>query len=183
MADHWGPLMAAAQDGDGNAYRTLLDELRGWLERYYRRRLPADLLDDAVQDTLIAIHTKRHTYDASRPFGPWLAAIARYKWIDRLRSMKTRRTEMLPDSGVLPEAMMTGDTGYAVVSATVLGNLLTSLRPAQADVIRMVKLNGFSVEEAAAATGQSAALVKVNIHRGLRKLTRQVEGYASDDND
>lgn len=176
MSSEWGALMTAAQAGDAAAYRALLDELRVWLERYYRNRLPPETLDDAVQDALIAVHTKRHTYDPARPFGPWLAAIARYKWIDRLRSMKARRTEMLPEGDAVPEAMVTADTGNAVVSATVLNELLATLRPAQAEVIRLVKLHGLSIEEAAAATGQSTALVKVNIHRGLGRLARQVEG-------
>ena len=145
MADTWGTLMIAAQAGDGMAYRRLLDEVRIWLERYYRRRLPADSLDDAVQDALVAIHTKRHTYDGSRPFGPWLAAVARYKWIDRLRSMTAQRTEMLPDGEFVPEALVTGDAGRAVLSATVLDNLLTTLKPAQAEVIRLVKLHGLSI--------------------------------------
>lgn len=183
MTDAWGPLMVAAQAGNGAAYRRLLDELRVWLERYYRRRLPADSVDDVVQDALVAIHTKRHTYDGLRPFGPWLAAIARYKWIDRLRAMTAHRTEMLPEGDAVPEAMVTGDTGRAVLSATVLSALLATLKPAQAEVIRLVKLHGLSVEEAAEATGQSAALVKVNIHRGLGKLAKQVEGHGGDDND
>ena len=84
----WDRLMAAAQVGDANAYRILLSELSAWLRRYFARRLPRAMTEDAVQDVLLAIHEKRHTYDPTRPFGPWLAAIARYKWIDRLRSLK-----------------------------------------------------------------------------------------------
>lgn len=175
--------MVAAQRGDGAAYRRLLDELRGWLRRYYGKRLPVDVVDDAVQDALVAIHTKRHTYDSARPFGPWLSAVARYKWIDRLRAMTAQRTEMLPDGDAVPDAMVTRDSGDAVVSATVLGGLLATLKPAQADVTRLVKLQGFSIEEAAAMTGQGTALVKVNIHRGLGKLAKQVERYGSDDVD
>ena len=171
-SDHvWGRLMVAAQAGDKAAYRLLLDELRVWLTRYYRRRLPEAQLDDAVQDALIAIHTKRHTWDPARPFGPWLAAIARYKWIDRLRAMTAAPTEALPDT------LSVDDEGDAVVSAQLLGQLLATLKPAQAEVIRLVKLEGRSVEEAAALTGQSVSLVKVNIHRGLGRLAAVVEGY------
>ena len=182
MPEDWGRMMVAAQAGDRAAYRSLLDELRQWLARYYRRRLPAESLDDAVQDALLAIHAKRHTYDAARPFGPWLAAIARYKWIDRLRAMKVRPNDPLPEAmDVVPDGLITADTGSAVVSATVLGELLATLKPAQAEVIRLVKLDGLTIEEAAAVSGQSAALVKVNIHRGLGRLSRLVEGYDDDD--
>jgi RNA polymerase sigma-70 factor (ECF subfamily) len=168
----WGRLMGAAQTGDRIAYRQLLDALRGWLSRYYRRRLPPGQVDDAVQDALLAIHLKRHTYDPVRPFGPWLAAIARYKWIDRLRAMRATFAEPLPENLSVP------DDGNAVVSALVIDQLLGALRPAQAAVIRLVKLQGRSIADAAALTGQSRALVKVNIHRGLAKLAAQVDEFA-----
>jgi RNA polymerase sigma-70 factor (ECF subfamily) len=171
-ADEWGRLMAAAQDGHGGAYRRLLDELRLWLERFYARRLPPAFVDDAVQDTLIAIHEKRHTYDRERPFRPWLNAVARYKWIDRLRSMGRSRTEALDDD------VAVDDHERAVVSATLLDRLMTELKPAQSTVIRLVKIDGLSIEEAAMRTGQSGALVKVNIHRGLAKLAAIVKRQA-----
>jgi RNA polymerase sigma factor (sigma-70 family) len=171
----WGALMAAAQSGNGGAYRRLLGEVRAWLVRYFARRLPPSLVDDAAQDTLIAIHEKRHTYDPSRPFRPWLTAIARYKWIDRLRAMGRQATEPLPDDIAQP------DHESAVTSATVLRQLLAELKPAQAEAIRLVKIEGLSVEEASARTGQSASLVKVNIHRGLARLAAIVQGQSHGD--
>jgi RNA polymerase sigma factor (sigma-70 family) len=165
----WSGLMAAAQAGNGGAYRRLLEEVRVWLRRYYARRLPPSMIDDAAQDTLIAIHQKRHTYDPSRPFEAWLAAIARYKWIDRLRDMKRNACE------ALTEEIEVTDHETAVISATVLEALLVQLKPAQSAAIRLVKLQGLSVEETAAKTGQSASLVKVNIHRGLAKLATMIQ--------
>ena len=156
--------MAAAQAGNGGAYRRLLTEVRGWLMQYYARRLPQNMIEDAVQDALIAIHAKRHTYDPARPFGPWLAAVARYKWIDRLRAIARHPSEGLADD------LTVGDHESAVTSAAVLGALIARLKPAQADAIRLVKLEGWSVEEASQRTGQSGSLIKVNIHRGLGRL-------------
>jgi RNA polymerase sigma factor (sigma-70 family) len=175
VGEDWGALMAAAQDGQSGPYRRLLDELRGWLTRYYARRLPPALVDDAVQDTLISIHEKRHTYDPGRPFMPWLAAVARYKWIDRLRAMARERTDPLPAE------LAVGDHEGAVTSAAVLHQLLAGIKPAQAEVIRLVKLEGYSIEEAAARTGQSLSLVKVNIHRGLGRLAAILERRADDE--
>jgi RNA polymerase sigma factor (sigma-70 family) len=165
--DHcaWDALMAAAQSGNASAYHRLLSEVAIWLRRYYARRLPPAMIDDAIQDALIALHKKRHTYDPRRPFGAWLAAIARYKWIDALRSLSTKPTEVLSDDIPVP------DHEEAITSAWSLEQLLTTLKPSQSQVIRLVKLQGLSVEEASRASGQSAALVKVNIHRGLRRLT------------
>ena len=161
----WDAMMAAAQRGDASSYHRLLSEAAAWLRRYYARRLPPAMIDDAIQDALIAIHEKRHTYDPSRPFVPWLAAIARYKWIDTLRSLKAKPTEVLDENIPVP------DHEEAVTSALSLELLLAMLKPAQSHVIRLVKLDGLSIEEASKVTGQSAPLVKVNIHRGLKQLT------------
>ncbi len=166
--------MAAAQTGDAAAYRTLLEALLPWLRRYFARRLPPSAVDDAVQDTMIAIHTKRHTYDPARPFGAWLAGVARYKWIDSLRHGARHAASELPFD------LAVGGHESAVTSAEALRGLLGTLKPAQAEVIRLVKLDGLSIDEAAARTGQSAALVKVNIHRGLGRLAKLVEASADD---
>ncbi len=176
-AAEWGALMAAAQTGHGGAYRRLLGEVRPWLLRYYARRLPPGSVDDAVQEAMIALHAKRATYDPARPFGPWLAAIARYKWIDRLRAMKRTAAD------ALPETLAVGDHESAVTSATVLAELLATLKAPQAAAIRLVKLDGLSIDEAAAATGQSASLVKVNIHRGLARLAARLAAEPADGDD
>lgn len=165
--DEWGRLMAAALAGHKGAYNHLLGEIQPWLERYFTRRLPMSIAEDLAQECLIAVHQKRHTYEPGRPFRPWLATIARYKWIDRLRAMGRRPTVSIEDELVEPQV---NDHEFSVTSAIVLEELLARLRPAQTAVIRLVKLKGYSIEEAAAMTGQSESLVKVNIHRGLAKL-------------
>jgi RNA polymerase sigma factor (sigma-70 family) len=161
---YWTELMAVAQTGDSGAYGRLLREVAARLRQYYIRRLPAALVENAVQDTSIAIHRVRHTFDPSRNFEAWLMAIARHKWIDQLRALKSQPSKVLTDD--------IGIEGHerAVASATVLEDLLRRLKPAQSQVIRLVKIQGYSVKEAAAHTGQSVPLVKVNIHRGLARL-------------
>src|SRR5260370_31439604 len=114
----WGDLTAAGQAGDRGAYRRVLEETRRWLQACYARRLPSSMIEDATQETLIAIHDKRHTYDPSRPFGPWLATIARYNSFDRLRALKSLPTETLSDD--FPAV----DHTEAATSATVLDQLL-----------------------------------------------------------
>jgi RNA polymerase sigma factor (sigma-70 family) len=167
--DEWGQLMTAALAGHGGAYNRLLNEIQHWLHRYFLRRLPMAMADDATQDCLVAVHQRRHTYEPGRPFRPWLAAIARYKWIDRLRAMGRRPTVSLEDE--LFEPAVDGHEAK-VTSSIVLEELLSHLKPAQVSVIRLVKIEGFSIAEAAEITGQSESLVKVNIHRGLARLSR-----------
>ncbi|MBR0911622.1 sigma-70 family RNA polymerase sigma factor [Bradyrhizobium japonicum] len=160
--------MTAAQAGDGDAYEQLLRELDRWLRGFYARRLPGATAEDATQDALLAIHNKRHTYQPSRPFGAWAMAIARYKWIDRIRSASRFAAISLDDDIAIE------DHGEAAISAVALDNLLRRLKPAQASAIRLVKLKGLSIASASSATGQSAALLKINIHRGLKKLSALV---------
>jgi len=166
--DDWGSLMQAAQAGNSGAYTRLLGELDAWLHTYFKRRLPADAVSDVTQDALLAIHEKRHTYDPKRAFGPWLAAIARYKWIDRLRAMGRNPTEPLSD------CITSTDQEEAHLSALALEDLLRGINPAQAIAIELVKLEGRSIEETANRTGQSPSLVKINIHRGLARLAARV---------
>jgi len=167
--DPWGDLMAAAQLGNAGAYTRLLTEVDGWLRRYYARRLPPSMVEDAAQDTLLTLHTRRHTYEPGRPFRAWLAGIARYKWIDRLRALD--RDPAAPCAEDISEDIAIDDHGTAVMSALLLSELLNQLKPAQSEVIRLVKLDGLSIEEASERTGQSASLVKVNMHRGLARLS------------
>ena len=173
-SEKWRSLMAAAQGGEGQAYEQLLRELDVWLRRYYERRLPRPAAEDARQDALLAIHAKRHAYTPSRPFGPWVAAIARYKWIDHVRDASRFAALSLHDD------IPTEDGGEAAISVVAVDDLLRRLKPAQARVIRLVKLQGVSIESASDATGQSAALVKVNIHRGLKKLAAFAAGDAAE---
>jgi RNA polymerase sigma factor (sigma-70 family) len=162
--DEWSNLMAAAQNGDRVAYNTLLKEISGWLQRYYARRVPPTMVEDLKQEALIGIHQRRMAYEPNRPFGPWLASIARYKWIDHLRLLGRQSTLPLDDD-------FPGEDYEAAISNRLfLDRLMRRLKPAQLTVIQLAKLRGFSVEEVATATGQSSSLVKVNIHRGLAKL-------------
>lgn len=162
--------MAQGLQGNRIAYHRLLSEISISLARYFAVRLPASMVDDAVQDVLVSVHFKRHTYDPKRPFKPWLTAIARYKWIDRLRAIQRSRLEPLDEHDV-----SVADHGSTVASGIDLERLLGTLKPAQAGVIRLVKLQGFTIDEASKLTGQSPSLVKVNIHRGLARLSRAVE--------
>ena len=162
-------LMAMSQQGDRQAYASLLESCQRWLRGYYARRVAPAQLDDLVQETLIALHTKRASWDSARPFLPWLAAIARYRWVDHLRRLY-RADETALDPKV------TGiDEEPAMTARITLERLIGVLPEAQARAIALVKIEGLSIAEASAATGQSEPLVKVNIHRGLKKLAHMIE--------
>ena len=163
-------LMRQSQQGDKRAYAVMLDECSSWLQRYFRRRVPPHQLDDLVQDVLLALHHKRDSWDASRAFLPWLAAIARYRWVDHLRKVYKHESDLLEDNDA------SVDSDEDVVEARVsLERLFVYLPETQAEVIELVKIEGHSIREASEMTGQSESLVKVNIHRGLKKLASIIE--------
>lgn len=163
-------LMAAAQRGDKRAYAALLGACEDWLRRYYSHKIAVEMVDGLIQEVLISIHRKRASYDPSRAFLPWLAAIARYRWIDRLRREYRHASEELHE-----------DTGSvaaeeeAVIAEMSLDRLMDRLSDDQADAIRLVKIEGLSIREASYKTGQSESAVKVNIHRGVKKMAALIE--------
>ena len=164
--------MQASLDGDARAHHTLLSALVPVLRRYYARRIvSAADLEDLVQETLIAVHTRRASYDRTRAFGPWLFAVARYKMIDHFR--RTRHDVTLDDLGDL-----LGDGGFEdEVSARLdIDAALDTLTVKQAATIRATKIEGLSIAEAAARNDISEADVKVSVHRGLKALTRRLKG-------
>ena len=163
-------LMAKAQQGDSRAYTVLLSECSSWLERYFARRIAPSQVDDLVQDVLIAVHKKRASYDPDRPFLPWLAAIARYRWVDQLRKHYRAELGQLHEDSAVEES-----EEDAIMARVSLERLFGNLTPSQAEAIELVKVEGQSVREAAARTGQSESAIKVNIHRGLKKLSALVE--------
>lgn len=162
-------LMLAAQAGDRQAYARLLRECQTWLSRYFARRIPPSQIDDLVQETLISVHRKRASYDGQRAFLPWLAAIGRYRWIDHLR-----KVYRAGETG-LDEALHAAPQDDSIIDGLSVDALLQKLPDRQAEVIRLVKIAGYSITEAAQRTGQSESLVKVNIHRGIRKMSALIE--------
>jgi RNA polymerase sigma-70 factor (ECF subfamily) len=161
-------LMLRGLRGDAAAYRQLLLGVAADLRSYFRHRILVgpDEIEDLVQETLLAIHVKRETYDASQSVTGWMFAIARHKLIDRYRRDGRRPTIALDE---VSECGNDADFERELARRDV-AVLLDELPTKQAAAIRRVKLEGLSVEEAASLTGQSVSAVKVGIHRGLKKL-------------
>jgi RNA polymerase sigma-70 factor (ECF subfamily) len=177
LEDRLRSLMLASLDGDAASYRSLMSELRGHLRRYFGRRLRADLLDqveDLVQETLLAMHTRRMTYDPRRPFTAWIYAIARYKLVDLLRGLQQHRHVPIDDLSdflrASPEELETAGTRKD------LDKVLDTLPERVGTLIRRVKVEEQSVAEAAAASRMSEGAVKVAVHRGMKALVTRFGG-------
>jgi RNA polymerase sigma-70 factor (ECF subfamily) len=174
-------LMLAGLAGEAGPYRRLLDELSGLLRAYYRRRCPLGVeAEDLVQETLIAVHTRRATYDPGQPFTTWAYAIARYKLIDALRRGRAHLRAPVEDADALfarPEARGGAD---AAMAARDLERVMAGLAPRTRDLIRDVKIEGLSIREAAEKHGMTETAVKVAVHRGLKALGGKYGGSLGD---
>lgn len=166
-------LMLAGLDGDETSHKTLLMKLSAYMRAYFKGQLmrvgrgPTDA-EDLVQETLIALHTRRHTYDRSQLLTPWVYAIARYKLIDYLRRTKAANRDVTVEEA---EGVFALDDVSAVESGLDLEKLLVQLKPKTRQAIQFVKLDGLSVSEAAARAGMSESAIKVSVHRGLKALS------------
>jgi len=168
--------MLAALMGDAGAYRMLLSGLTRHLRSYYARRLDASAAEDAVQETLIAIHTRRATYDPALPFTAWVYGIARYKLIDEYRRNKRRATVPLDEAGEL----FGHDDAQEAIAKRDVGKLLAKLPPAKRELVKDIKLDGVSVAEVAARTGMSESAVKVTVHRAIKSLGEDINPGGGD---
>ena len=162
--------MLAALTGDAGAYRMLLSGLTRHLRSYYARRLDHGAAEDAVQETLIAIHARRATYDPALPLTAWVYGIARYKLIDEYRRHKRHATVPLDEAGDL----FGHDEAEDAIARRDVGKLLAKLPPAKRRLVQDIKLDGVSVAEAAKRTGLSESAVKVTVHRAIKSLSEEL---------
>lgn len=169
------PVFLAALAGDAAAYKVFLDAISARLRGYLRRQLartgrsePSEV-EDVLQDTLLALHLSRHTYEPSSPVTAWAHAIARYKLVDHLR--RTGR-----HAGNLPlddEAYRLAAPESGAADARLdLERAMQALPERTRRLVEQVKLQGTSVAEAAGAVGMTETAAKVAIHRGLQAMAK-----------
>lgn len=162
--------------GDNTAYQTFLGELSSHLRAFLRKRLVSlsDEVEDLLQESLLAVHNQRHTYDPDQPLSAWVQAIARYKLVDmfRRREIHEQRTDSLDDD---MEIFSTADA-EAAEARRDLEKLLEGLPDRQRLPIMHTKLEGLSVGETAKLTGMSESAVKVGVYRGLKALAEKIRG-------
>lgn len=177
---HLRALLVRGLAGDTGAYRSFLDGMGAHLRAFFRRRLfgwPDDV-EDLVQETLIAMHNKRHTYQSGQPLTAWVHAIARYKLVDLLRARSSRESLHDPlDDDLAVFAESSTDAGDA---RRDLDGLLQALPDRQRLPIEHVKLRGLSVAQTAGLLGMTESAVKVGIHRGIKALGKRVGAKRED---
>jgi RNA polymerase sigma-70 factor (ECF subfamily) len=173
----WAGLMRQAIAGDAAAYRRLLvalaPVLRAAARRGYARAGKSDAdAEDVVQETLLAIHLKRHTWDPSAPLGPWVRAIARNKLIDALRRRGSRIE--VPVEDYIDHLPAEAETSSGIVGDVV--KRLHQLPERQREVVRAIAVEGVSIADTAARLAVSPGAVRVALHRGLAALALRLKG-------
>jgi len=173
--DEWTGLMRLAISGDSAAYHRLLRAVTPVLRAGARRGLaragqPIDQSEDIVQDILLAVHLKRHTWDVNAPFAPWLFAIARNKLIDTLRRRGRRVFVSIDDfAETIPD-----EPAAETASANEIANLLQTLPPRQREVLQSIAVESTSIRDTAAKFAMSEGAVRVALHRALSSLTAKL---------
>jgi RNA polymerase sigma-70 factor (ECF subfamily) len=170
----WATLMASAQKGCEPDYRQLLIELSKAIKYYLLSRIgPQHFIEDCVQESLIAIHQARHSYDPRRHFRPWLFAIVRHKAIDTLRRQRSQQhlAQRQEDMQLVEQPGSTADMDGRIMQ----GKLMARLSPEQREALTLTKIIGLSNAEAAARLSISEGAVKVRVHRAIGSLTRLME--------
>ena len=178
--DELSQLLAAALAGDGAAYEAALRLIAESVRRMVRRQrgfLGRETVEDLVQDVLLSVHTVRATYDARRPFMPWLAAIVRNRLTDHARRYaRTGAHEVVVDD--LDVTFSSNDANLfesTFADSETLREAIAALPPAQRTAIELLKLREMSLKEAAGAAGTTIGALKVATHRAMTELRRRLK--------
>lgn len=162
-------LLDNALSGNEQAYAEFLHRAAGLVRRFAQRRITHGGLDpeDVVQETLLAIHLKRHTWRRDAPVGPWLYAIARYKLIDAFR--RVNRSLELP---VADDFDAPAPEPEESLSDREIDRVLASLPPREQAVVSAISVDGRSIGETARSLDMTEGAVRVALHRGLARIAR-----------
>ena len=171
VESRWAALMRAANRGDAAAYRTLLHELAPALRAGLRAKslrwgLAVADVEDAVQETLLAIHVKRASWREDQPIRPWVFTIAKYKVVDQTRR-RFRRVELaIADYSDSLAAEADADP----TTPSDIDRVVARLTGRAGEIVRAIGMDGASIAETSQRFGMSEGAVRVALHRGLRKL-------------
>ncbi|MGC0957091.1 sigma-70 family RNA polymerase sigma factor [Pantoea agglomerans] len=173
-AQQWPALMARAQAGDRAAYNQLLKAMVPAIRALVCKKiLDEGLVEDVIQETLLAIHRVRHTYDPQRPILPWVAAIASARAIDAMRH-RGRRQEVQDEEELQRQPAASAESS---ADMDILSGYLDNLPQRQREIVESVHLREQSLAQAAAETNQSLSAVKSLLHRAMVNLRKYGRGH------
>ena len=177
--DRFAALMEAAQAGKADAYVQLMQQIAPRLRLIvlrYRSFLPAEDIEDLVQDILLSLHAVRATYDPKRPFMPWLLAITRNRLADGARRYARRKGREVSFDNL--DVTFSGESANTTTEVygdpEALKQAIESLPPGQRSAVEMLKLREMSLKEAATTSGMSIGALKIATHRAMTALRKML---------
>lgn len=179
-SDRLSALLAAAAADRPGAFDAVVRAALPLIRAAVRRRMGSSHAeaDDAVQDTLIALHRVRRAYDPGRPAAPWIARIAEQRALDRIRGLSRWARKASEFAGayeichVEPRSALSGvelTQGARQLRAAIAG-----LPPSQRIALSLAKLEELPLAEASRRSGMSVAALKIATMRGVRTLRRSL---------
>lgn len=167
--DEWSRLLSEANAGDSRAYAAFLHKITPVLRGVVRAKgssLGEAVREDVLQEVLLAVHLKRHTWQAGAPVRPWLYAIARYKVIDAFRARGGKVEVPIEDFDDILEA----EAGPDPTEAADMEKMIGMLEDRSSRLVRMIGIEGASVAEAGQALNMTEGAVRVALHRAFKTL-------------
>jgi RNA polymerase sigma-70 factor (ECF subfamily) len=167
--DDWGKLLTAANAGDVRAYARFLQAVAPVLRGVVRAKgasLGPATCEDVVQEVLLAVHLKKHTWQSDAPLRPWLYAITRYKVVDAFRARGSKMDLPIEDFA----DVLAANAGPDPTEAADMAKMIAMLDDRSAQIVRMIGLEGASVAETGQALEMSEGAVRVALHRALKTL-------------
>ncbi|MFN0092120.1 MAG: RNA polymerase sigma factor [Acidimicrobiales bacterium] len=161
-------LLVAIGDRDRGAFTTLYRRHAPWLTiRLLRRCHDSDVVDQAVQDTFLAVWRKPSAYSARGEVPAWLWGIGIRRLIDQLR----RRPGIAWSPVPLAEARVSAEDEVLLdVHYGDLANAIDRLSPELLAVVQATLLDGLTTREAARALGIPAGTVKSRMSRARLEM-------------
>lgn len=169
QVDAWGQLLAAANAGDTRAYARFLQTVTPVLRGIVRAKgggLGEASCEDVLQEVLLAIHLKRHTWDMAAPVRPWLYAIARYKVVDAFRARGRKIDLPIEDFA----EVLAAEAGVDPTEAADMEKMIGMLGGRSAEIVRKIGMEGVSVADTGKAMAMREGAVRVALHRALQSL-------------
>lgn len=166
-------LLRAALGGDQRAYARFLRQITPILRGIVRARgvqFGPEAQEDIVQDILLSVHAKRHTWVVTAPVLPWLYAITRYKVIDAQRRKRHRSHDPLDPVIEAIAAEPHADDVTAAMAARDSAALIGHLDSRSARIVRAVSLDGDTTAEVGQRLSMSEGAVRVALHRAIKRL-------------
>jgi RNA polymerase sigma-70 factor (ECF subfamily) len=170
-------VLAAAQDGDEQAFAVLWRDLQPAVLRYLQVAAPPVAEDLAADAWVSVIRGLGRFRGDERAFRGWLFTAARHRVVDWRRQVARRPTQPLPD-GLLVGWVAPDDPAAAVLEAhstRAAYQLIAELPHDQAEVLALRILGGLEVAEVARVMGRRPGAVRALAYRGTRRLAQRLE--------